>query len=467
MKRDFTQKTYDTLMTTIEEVVYNDEGFFDIFTDLWKSISSFFGILKCENYEGRIHEYHEKVIDQHNTTKSELDAIFAAVAEVDSGSADDLSFQNGQVRIFSKAVGELTGAIRSGMGNISSVAAQVDSLMATCNENVGTLYDKHLDIRTDQLLAETSKEFVGDVIGFCVTAGGFIVAMGTGDVPGMITKGWKLINITDAALHDADALINLGFSKNDKIDKSHRRRMILEAEESSGINSLKDAFMSYVDEDLLERGITDEDSWAVKANYYMSVRFKEAAYVSGAADIGVAVYDAYDSAKDVYENVTGLFEKEQLFTEYPEDQIFNPDREKTFLDKILTADEKSKVYIETDSAVNERIRDVAVNTQHWKNVKTIWQFIDTATDPDGGAEKAGLDTLFGYSDTVKAGKDLWDVVEKIKDCVDQPVIAPQKIADVIKGRSVAEIAERDFPGAGWRRSEPIMRHMNGTIKPEG
>lgn len=83
MTRDFSNESKQNLLNLVSEVENEKwSDFTDWVGDGWYCFESWIGLLNIRNYIGNINEYHKKVIDKNNTTKEQIEEIFADVQRV-------------------------------------------------------------------------------------------------------------------------------------------------------------------------------------------------------------------------------------------------------------------------------------------------------------------------------------------------------------------------------------------------
>ena len=85
MYRDFSDVSKEKLLKLVSEV---DEenwcGVTDWFGDRWLDFQGLIGQLDINKYLNNLDDYHKKVIDKNNTTKKNIENIFAEVKKIDS-----------------------------------------------------------------------------------------------------------------------------------------------------------------------------------------------------------------------------------------------------------------------------------------------------------------------------------------------------------------------------------------------
>ena len=91
MTRDFTQQTYERLISQLETINGPAEWLEDKAGDALLWMGTVIKWIDIEEYQDRIPEYHAIILDRNNTTKAELDAIFENVADVDTAYGNTFS----------------------------------------------------------------------------------------------------------------------------------------------------------------------------------------------------------------------------------------------------------------------------------------------------------------------------------------------------------------------------------------
>ena len=83
IRRDFSDEMRTTLLNLVEEVE-NEEVWEFWRWDAWYRLEDWCGCLNVENYKNNIEEYHRKVIDINDTTKTQMQNIFNAIDDLDA-----------------------------------------------------------------------------------------------------------------------------------------------------------------------------------------------------------------------------------------------------------------------------------------------------------------------------------------------------------------------------------------------
>ncbi len=89
MYRDFSEKSRNELLGLVSQVENEKiSNFTDWVGDRWYDFESWIGKLNIRNYLNNVNEYHKKVIDKNNATKSSINTIFNKVKSVDASYKD-------------------------------------------------------------------------------------------------------------------------------------------------------------------------------------------------------------------------------------------------------------------------------------------------------------------------------------------------------------------------------------------
>lgn len=83
MERDFSEASKQRLLGLVDEVENSKwNNFTDWNGDRWYDFTSWIGQLNIQKYINNVNEYHKKIIDKNNTSKQEIENIFAEVNSV-------------------------------------------------------------------------------------------------------------------------------------------------------------------------------------------------------------------------------------------------------------------------------------------------------------------------------------------------------------------------------------------------
>ena len=85
MYRDFSTKSKQNLLNLVSQVENEKwSDFTDWVGDRWLDFQSWIGKLNIRNYINNVNEYHKNVIDKNNTTKKQIETIFADISLKDT-----------------------------------------------------------------------------------------------------------------------------------------------------------------------------------------------------------------------------------------------------------------------------------------------------------------------------------------------------------------------------------------------
>lgn len=108
MYRDFSEKSRNELLRLVSQVE-NDKlsNFTDWVGDRWYDFESWIGVLNIKNYLNNVNEYHKKVIDKNNATKTSINTIFEKVKSVDMSYSNTFRVKGTQLQQYQKFIEEL------------------------------------------------------------------------------------------------------------------------------------------------------------------------------------------------------------------------------------------------------------------------------------------------------------------------------------------------------------------------
>lgn len=132
MYRDFSERSKNELLGLVSEVE-NDKlsNFTDWIGDRWYDFESWIGKLNIRNYLNNVNEYHKKVIDKNNTTKSSINKIFNNVKSVDTSYKETFTSKKSQLQQWQRYIDELNQIVnpRNGRFDADYMSKQLDSLI--------------------------------------------------------------------------------------------------------------------------------------------------------------------------------------------------------------------------------------------------------------------------------------------------------------------------------------------------
>lgn len=132
MYRDFSEKSKNELMGLVSQVENEKiSNFTDWVGDRWYDFESWIGKLNIKNYLNNVNEYHKKVIDKNNTTKSTIETIFNAVKNVDNKYYLVFKDKYTQLMLLEKYIRELSEIVNpvNGIFNSNYIATSMSDLL--------------------------------------------------------------------------------------------------------------------------------------------------------------------------------------------------------------------------------------------------------------------------------------------------------------------------------------------------
>lgn len=132
MYRDFSEKSKNELIGLVSQVENEKiSNFTDWVGDRWYDFESWIGKLNIKNYLNNVNEYHKKVIDKNNTTKSTIETIFNAVKNVDNKYYLVFKDKYTQLILLEKYIQELSEIVNpvNGIFNSNYIATSMSDLL--------------------------------------------------------------------------------------------------------------------------------------------------------------------------------------------------------------------------------------------------------------------------------------------------------------------------------------------------
>lgn len=211
MTRDFTQQTYERLISQLETINGPAEWLEDKAGDALLWMGTVIKWIDIEEYQDRIPEYHAIILDRNNTTKAELDAIFENVADVDTAYGNTFSAIAQSIKDFTVYARGLSETMEPSLSAFTS--ERVESLSEIYAEALQqakaqskTIFKEQvvtdaLALQKDSLkqFGEAGLSMIGDTVG-----------MFTKDPVGKFRSGWSFCNNACKFLHQGGALIGTG-----------------------------------------------------------------------------------------------------------------------------------------------------------------------------------------------------------------------------------------------------------------
>lgn len=143
MYRDFSEKSRNELLGLVSQVENEKiSNFTDWVGDRWYDFESWIGILNIRNYLNNVNEYHKKVIDKNNATKSSINTIFNKVKSVDASYKNTFSIKKSQLQQWQRYIDELSQIVnpRNGKFNAKYMMQRfADDSIQVHNENFANL----------------------------------------------------------------------------------------------------------------------------------------------------------------------------------------------------------------------------------------------------------------------------------------------------------------------------------------
>ena len=149
MYRDFSDRAQNELLGLVSEVENEKlSNFTDWVGDRWYDFESWIGKLNIKNYINSVNEYHKKVIDKNNATKSSIDAIFKKVKSVDTSYKNTLAGKRLQLLQWQRYIDEVSQIVnpQNGKFNAQSMSDALDGLLKQLSEdNLDLNLEKYIE----------------------------------------------------------------------------------------------------------------------------------------------------------------------------------------------------------------------------------------------------------------------------------------------------------------------------------
>lgn len=122
MERDFSEASKQRLIGLVDEVE-NDKwcDFTDFVGDRWYDFESWIGQLNLKNYLNNVNDYHKKVIDKNNTSKSEIEGIFTEVNAVSDRYKVRFAAMLSQLKTYRSMISSLSDTVNPAHGMFNSM----------------------------------------------------------------------------------------------------------------------------------------------------------------------------------------------------------------------------------------------------------------------------------------------------------------------------------------------------------
>lgn len=145
--RDFSDRAQNELLGLVSEVENEKlSNFTDWVGDRWYDFESWIGKLNIKNYINSVNEYHKKVIDKNNATKSSIDAIFKKVKSVDTSYKSTLAGKRSQLLQWQRYIDEMSQIVnpRNGKFNDDYISKSLNQIISDLQgdtiENIKTYF---------------------------------------------------------------------------------------------------------------------------------------------------------------------------------------------------------------------------------------------------------------------------------------------------------------------------------------
>lgn len=150
MYRDFSEKSKNELLGLVSEVE-NDKlsNFTDWIGDRWYDFESWIGKLNIRNYLNNVNEYHKKVIDKNNATKSSINVIFNNVKSVDTSYRETFTGKKSQLQQWQRYIDELNQIVnpRNGKFNPKAMSDALDGLLnQIAADEVNSSFERYVEL---------------------------------------------------------------------------------------------------------------------------------------------------------------------------------------------------------------------------------------------------------------------------------------------------------------------------------
>lgn len=150
MYRDFSEKSRNELLGLVSQVENEKiSNFTDWVGDRWYDFESWIGKLNIRNYLNNVNEYHKKVIDKNNATKSSINTIFNKVKSVDASYKDTFSIKKSQLQQWQRYINELSQIVnpRNGKFNAKAMSDAFDGILKRIsNDELNSNLEKYVEL---------------------------------------------------------------------------------------------------------------------------------------------------------------------------------------------------------------------------------------------------------------------------------------------------------------------------------
>ena len=150
MYRDFSEKSRNELLGLVSQVENEKiSNFTDWVGDRWYDFESWIGKLNIRNYLNNVNEYHKKVIDKNNATKSSINTIFNKVKSVDASYKDTFSIKKSHLQQWQRYINELSQIVnpRNGKFNAKAMSDAFDGILKQIsNDELNSNLEKYVEL---------------------------------------------------------------------------------------------------------------------------------------------------------------------------------------------------------------------------------------------------------------------------------------------------------------------------------
>lgn len=149
MYRDFSDKSKNELLGLVSEVENEKiSNFTDWVGDRWYDFESWIGKLNIKNYLNNVNDYHKKVIDKNNATKSTINDIFTRVNALDNTYGGIFLSYKSQSQQIQRYIQELSHIVNPGNGrfSVSTITSNLAQLLEELTFDDLMVPPDHVDI---------------------------------------------------------------------------------------------------------------------------------------------------------------------------------------------------------------------------------------------------------------------------------------------------------------------------------
>lgn len=320
-KRNYTTEAYEQIKNTIEQIDNTDvHPVKDFFGDLILRIGQFLEIFTVDQYEEDMQKWYDIVLDSHDSTISEVDAIFDAVGVVDAEYQNIMDGVVSSITDFRNTLNCLRDVI-SGKTSLADGKVAADGYLAAGKNSLYTAYDTILTKMEKQNIIESGLAFIGD---FIKLGGAFCALLVPAGPVEYAAKGKKFADAFIAFLGDSGAFASgvllesifgwgslFGMDRKNYLD--FRASQLMQMKEYKDMNSISD-WLGGIAEDMEE---TLEDC-PTNSPYYSVVKAAAegsqiASTTAEGLDLAADLYDIGKDIKDIHDYLEdGIFSSKSI-----------------------------------------------------------------------------------------------------------------------------------------------------------